>query len=301
MKLNIDKNKAQADPFVIKEDGKYYLYCSGAKGVDLYVSTDRYNFDYVGICFSKPGMKEYWAPSVIKIDDKFYMYVSYMKEEDEDVHTEHLIVASSSTPEGPFKYIKNLTPPFSIDSHVVKSGNDLFMFYSINDYEAERAGTLIVVDKMLSPTKMAKKPKVVVRPTLDEEIFQKNRFKEGQHWHTLEGAFYFYKDGYHYVMYSGNCYQNENYYIGYAYCESDELDLTKLEFKKYPDENTYHPLICKNMFEEGTGHNSLLEEDGHYYVFYHGRDFIFSRNDALRTARSLEISVNKEKLSIIKR
>ena len=32
----------------------------------------------------------------------------------------------------------------------------------------------------------------------NEEIYQKDRFKKGQHWHTIEGAFYFYKEGTHY-------------------------------------------------------------------------------------------------------
>ena len=41
-----------------------------------------------------------------------------------------------------------------------------------------------------------------MRPTIDEEIYQKDRFKKGQHWHTIEGAFYFYKEGTHYLMYS---------------------------------------------------------------------------------------------------
>lgn len=95
--------------------------------------------------------------------------------------------------------------PFSIDPHVVKSGNDLYIFYSLNDYDAKRAGTLIVLDKMKDPLEVENKPKVVVRATLDEEIFMKDRFKKGQHWHTIEGAYYFRKGDYHYILYSGNC------------------------------------------------------------------------------------------------
>lgn len=302
MKLNICQNRSQGDPYVIKANGKYYLYATHAQGVQLYVSENKYDWEYKGFCYVRDGHKEYWAPAVIELDGKFYMYVSTMPNEEDDVHQQKIQVAVCDTPDGEFKYLNDLTEPFSIDAHVVKSGDDLYMFYSINDYEALRAGTLIVVDKMLSPTQMEGNPQIVVRATLDEEIFMKNRFKEGQHWHTLEGAFYFRKDDYHYIMYSGNCYQNENYYLGYAIAVGNTNDLRELEFKKYPSEDVYYPLIRKNDVEEGTGHNSVLEEDGKYYVFYHGRD-INTRIDGMdvRTARICELVVNADKIDVINR
>lgn len=61
-----------------------------------------------------------------------------------------------------------------------------------------------------------------MRPTINEEIYQKDRFKKGQHWHTIEGAFYFYKEGTHYLMYSGACYQNPTYFIGYSIAHGPE-------------------------------------------------------------------------------
>ena len=301
MKLDIQGGLYQPDPYVIKSDGKFFMYTTGRNGVQLYVSDDMYSFSYYGLVFNVEKQKEYWAPSVIEINNLFYMYVSLMSDNEEDVHQQHIIVAKSASPYGPFEYLNDLIAPFSIDPHVVKSGNDLYIFYSINDYDASRAGTLIVVDKMISPTKVKGNPNIVVRATLDEEIFMHDRFKKGQHWHTLEGAFYFRNGDYHYLMYSGNCYQNEKYYIGYAYAHSKENDLTKLVFQKYPDNNTYYPLINKNEAEEGTGHNSLIEEDGHYYVFYHGRDIIDCGKSKYRTARLAEIAPNKEQLILIKR
>lgn len=302
MKLNVGLGRSQGDPYVIKENNRYYLYATHSEGVQLYVSDNLIDFEYKGFCYVRENEKSYWAPAVTKINDKFYMYVSTMGENELDVHKQRIQVAVSDTPDGEFKFLNDLTEPFSIDPHVVISNNELYMFYSINDYEAVRAGTLIVVDKMESPTKMSNNPKIVVRATLDEEIFMHNRFKEGQHWHTLEGAFYFRKGDYHYLTYSGNCYQNENYYIGYAVAHSKEDDLTKIEFKKYPDDDTYYPLIRKNDNEEGTGHNSVLEDNGKYYIIYHGRDYNVDKElDDSRTARICEIDVNNEKLTVIKR
>lgn len=301
MKLKIDETKSQGDPYVIKANDVYYMYATHESGVQLYKSLDKYSWDFLGFCFQKDGEKNYWAPSVIEINGRYYMYYSSMPSLSTDVHTERLCVAASDSPEGPFVFIQELLQPFSIDSHVVESGGELFMFYSVNDYEAERAGTLIVIDKMISPTQMCGQPKIVLRATLDEEIFMKDRFKKGQHWHTLEGAFYFRKKNFHYLMYSGNCYESEYYYIGYAICQSDENDLTKLKFSKYPNENVYSPLICKSEMEEGTGHNSVLEEEGKYYVFYHGRDWGTKTTEDVRTARCCEIVAEDGELAVSKR
>ena len=301
MKLNIEQNRSQGDPYVIKSNGLYYMYATHVQGVQLYVSEDMLNWQYQGFCYQRQGHKEYWAPAVIEIEGKFYMYYSSIPNEETDVHQERIAVAVSDTPKGPFQFVKDLIEPFSIDAHIVVSGNDLYTFYSVNDYEAERAGTLIVVDKMISPLEMCGQPKVVVRATLDEEIFMHDRFKKGQHWHTLEGACYFRKGDYHYLMYSGNCYESEYYYIGYAVCHSNERDLTKLQFKKYPNDTEYLPLISKSMDEEGTGQNSLLEEDGKYYVFYHGRDWGKACNTDVRTARMCEVVAEKELLLVSQR
>lgn len=303
MKLNFDAKRTQPDPYVIIANGAYYLYATHVSGVQLYKSQDMQNWNFLGFCFTRDGEKEYWAPAVAQIDGKFYLYYSSMPSAESDVHTERICVAVADGPEGPFHFVSELIAPFSIDPHVVSSGGELYMFYSVNDYEAERPGTLIVVDRMLSPTQMAGNPKVAVRATLDEEIFMRDRFEPGQHWHTLEGAFYLEKDGYHYLMYSGNCYQNEHYYIGYAVAKSDEKNLLKIHFTKYPDAHTYHPLLAKNEREAGTGHNSVLQENGRYYVFYHGRDRDVPANveEETRTARMCELFLHNENMIIQKR
>jgi len=286
---------SQPDPYVLKgEDGKFYIYVTGVDGVRAYVSDSLLGeYTELGVVFSLPDKYEYWAPSVIYTHGKYYMYVSFMDKSSDDVHTQTMHVASSVSPCGPFGDVKRLIDPFAIDAHVVKNESGLYIFYSVNDYEAERAGTYIVVDKMKSPTELEGNPTAVVRPTLDEEIFMKDRFRPGQHWHTLEGAFYFREGEWHYLIYSGNCYQNEFYYLGYAAVRSTETDLRRLDFKKVPAEDVYLPLISKNDFEAGTGHNSVIKENGEYYCVYHGRDLIpderLTGDD--RTARICKLKV----------
>ena len=294
-------HNSQADPYILKgANGKYYVYVTGGDGVHAYESDKlESGYNYIGKVFTMQGKKEFWAPAVTEIDGKYYMYVSCMPENCDDVHQQAMHVAVSNSASGPFENAKQIIAPFSIDAHVVQNQAGLFIFYSVNDYEAQRAGTYVVVDKMLDPFTPCGNPVSVVRPTLDEEIFMKNRFKQGQHWHTLEGAFYFNQGDWHYLIYSGNCYQNEYYYLGYAVAHTSERDLTKIKFTKYPNPETYYPLINKNEFEAGTGHNSVIYDNGEWYAVYHGRDLVPDKRliGDDRTGRICKLKVNGEKLT----
>lgn len=154
---------------------------------------------------------------------------------------------------------------------------------------------------MISPTQMAGKPVDVVLPSIDEEIFAKNRFKEGQDWYTIEGACYFREGDFHYLLYSANCWQNKYYFVGYCVCKSSEDDLFKLDFKKYPNEHTYAPLLSQNEFEGGTGHNTVIKHNGEWYIVYHGREL--EGNDVPYDNRNMRIGkliVDGEKLTVVR-
>lgn len=305
MKLEFAKNAAgttQPDPYVIRaEDGYYYLYATGKDGVEIFrASSVRGTWDYLGRAFEDPAHYEFWAPCVVYEGGKYYMYYSSCKRGCTDMHAQAIKVAISSRPDGGFVYQKTMLAPFSIDAHVVKSGKEYYIFYSVNDYKGERAGTYIVVDRMKDMFTAEGNPVAIVRPTLDEEIFQKNRFREGQHWHTVEGAFYLRAGDEHFVMYSGNCYLSPYYFIGYAHAHGREDDLRKLRFEKYPDSTVYAPLLARNGEEEGTGHNSVIEENGGLYMVYHGREPGTPATDEEdRTARCRAIRAEGSRLLLV--
>ena len=290
----------QADPYILKAEGKYYIYATSIQGVHLYESDSLFEgWKYLGYALQEAGAHEFWAPCVIEKDGTYYMYYSSFDIHCDDVHQQAIKVATADSPRGPFEYKKTILAPFSIDPHVVQNESGYYIFYSINDYDSVRAGTYIVVDKLIDMFTPEGKPVAVVRPTLDEEVFMRDRFKKGQNWHTIEGAFYFRKGDDHYVMYSGNCYQNEYYFVGYAYAHSSENDLRKIKFEKQPSPDVYAPLLCKNDKEEGTGHNSVLEENGKYYVVYHARDIgDKDRPVDARTARVCEMHVDGKTLTL---
>ena len=177
MKLKFDvDHKNHPDPFVLDDNGKYYLYPStafGDEGVRVYSADDpiRGEWKYEGISAKFEGAANYWAPSVVKYEGKYYMYVSFERGESH----QFMHVAESESPLGPFKNEKMLYKEFSIDSHAVVTDAGLFLFYAKNkykpDYEGERIGTRIFVDRMIDPYTPARQPVEKVVPDFDEEIF----------------------------------------------------------------------------------------------------------------------------------
>lgn len=296
LEANKETYTGQADPFILEAGGKFYIYTTGTKGVYAYEAEDLFGpWHAKGIVFSYKDYTSYWAPSVIEINGTYYMYCSFEMYDgvaDQSGHLQTMHVSSSKSPLGPFENTKLLISAFSIDSHVVKNESGLFIFYATNEHNAARPGTHIVVDRLLTPEQVEGKPQKVVLPSLDEEIFQKDRFTPGVHWHTIEGPFYFREGQWHYVMYSGNCFEAPSYFVGYARAKTDETDLTKIKFEKCPDENTYAPVLEANGFEEGTGHHSVIRHKGQYYAVYHGRNII---HDDLpgdrRTARICRLTI----------
>ena len=79
------------DPFVLVEDGKYYMYgtrgstCWGpATGFDVYVSDNLEDWSDPVAIFENDGSFwsdiNYWAPEVHKYKDKFYLFASFKSE-----------------------------------------------------------------------------------------------------------------------------------------------------------------------------------------------------------------------------
>lgn len=299
LEINKEKYIGQADPFILESGGRFYIYTTGKDGIYAYSSDELlsgWKFEGRVFHYNDPKVYDYWAPSVIELDGTFYMYNSF--EYDDDIpdqggHHQAMFVSSSKNPLGPFENAKQLLHPFSIDSHVVKNENGLFIFYSTNTFVGERIGTYIVVDRLLDPETVAGNPVPVITASIDEEIYCRDRYEKGIHWHTLEGAFYFKEGDWQYVMYSGACYENEKYFIGYARAKTDESDLTKIRFEKYPDDKTYAPVLNSNEWEEGTGHHSMIKYKGEWYAVYHARN---AEEDGLngdrRNARICRLSVN---------
>ena len=99
------------DPFVLLENGVYYMYgtrCAGVgysfrgKGLDVYTSTDLETWSDPHECFTRPenfwSDRDFWAPEVHKWQGAFYMFVSF--------HAENAMrgtqILRAESPMGPF-------------------------------------------------------------------------------------------------------------------------------------------------------------------------------------------------------
>lgn len=303
--LKIDKENyvGQADPYIIEHQGKYYIYTTGDDGIYAHsCDTLLGDWNFEGRILTIEGREHFWAPSVIFHEGKFYIYFSFEYYEDvpdQGGHHQAMHVAESENPLGPFSVPKQILHPFSIDSHIVKTEEGLFLFYSPNTFEGERIGTHIVVQKMADPYTPVGEAVPVVMASIDEEIFSRNRYKEGQHWHTIEGGFWFQEGEWQYLMYSGGRYEDETYFVGYAAAKTTEQDLRKVDFKKMPDDKTYAPLLRSNEWEEGTGHNSVIKVDGQYYIVYHARNTaVDGLQGDRRNARIAKMNVKDGKIEV---
>lgn len=289
MKLKFDvENKAQPDPFIVEHDGKFFIYVTAKNGVEAYSANDVFGtWHFEGIVFKMDGCTNYWAPSLIKIKDTYYIYVSCQKGEE----FEYMYVAKADNPLGPFECPKRLFDRFTIDPHMVKTPAGLFLFYAEDNTDCERIGTRIFIDKFSDPYTPQNLCREIISPSMDEEIYKRNRNGDGKDWHTLEGPFWFYHDGWQYIMYSAACYENDTYHIGYASAKSENTDLTQVEFTKHTDNGKFAPVLFKNDIEEGVGHHSVICISGIFYAVYHGRD-VKSQGFNDRTARICKLNVN---------
>lgn len=97
------------DPFIIEENGLYYMYGTRAKdfgqqtgGFDVYTSSDLINWSLPQVCFDsgKNGLNEgvNWAPEVHKYKDDYYMFATFTQENG----LRGVYILKSHTPQGPF-------------------------------------------------------------------------------------------------------------------------------------------------------------------------------------------------------
>lgn len=97
------------DPFVLFENGQYYMYGSRAKnfamksgGFDVYTSCDLVNWSEPKECFDsiKYNLNKdaNWAPEVHKYNEKFYMFATFTQENG----LRGTYILKSDSPQGPF-------------------------------------------------------------------------------------------------------------------------------------------------------------------------------------------------------
>jgi len=277
------------DPFVMQVDGVYYAFGTdmvpGARRViGLCRSDDLVSWEPMEPALERPPLPpeesdQFWAPEVAESDGRFFLYYSTGRQD-----TRHRIrVAASATPMGPYRDLgRVLTPdePFAIDPHPFRDDDGRWYLYYARDFlDGERAGTALVVDRLIGMQELAGSPRTVLRASADWQIFRRARPMYGgvYDWHTLEGPFVRRHEGRYYCLYSGGAWEEANYGVSYAVADSPLGPFTE------PVSVGDGPALLRTVPGRviGPGHCSVtVGPDGGDWIVYHAWD-------AGRTARRM--------------
>jgi arabinan endo-1,5-alpha-L-arabinosidase len=268
-----------ADPFVLdtgtREGPKYVAYGTGrivdGLAFEMLASDDLVTWRSAGgalVPLAPEAGSDYWAPEIVEKDGRWWMYYSVGFAD--TGHT--LRVAVADSPLGPFSDAGvDLTPAerFAIDPSPFRDiDGTWYLYYARDDLEGDRVGTMLAVDVLESPTLLRGRPRTVLRPSGDWQLFQRNRSIYGDiyDWHTLEGPCVLRRRGRYWCLYSGGSWETETYAVGYAVAESPMGPWTEP-----PDA----PRLLRSVEGHvlGPGHNSVVRgPDGEDVITYHAWD-----------------------------
>ncbi|PZV11442.1 MAG: glycoside hydrolase [Leptolyngbya sp.] len=280
-----------ADPFVWRHQDIYYAIGTGpaeaaVQGAEIWQqkfpllrSPDLVHWQPAGSALQRPDPAlgdNFWAPEVAYWEGVFYLYYSVGQGD----KNHQLRVAISSDPLGPYQDVgEPLVDPktcsFAIDpSPFQDDDGQWYLFYAQDFLDTDkgvRAGTALVVDRLLTMTTLAREPKVVLRAQHDWQRFLSDRAMYGgvYDWHTLEGPCVRKHDNRYYCFYSGGRWETENYGVDYGVAER--------VLGPYSDDgNETGPRVLRSVLGNvlGPGHNSIVTSPNGQadYVIYHAWD-----------------------------
>lgn len=249
------------DPFVLKHDGKYYLYGTRgpttwglADGFDCYISSDLENWDGPVEIFHNDGDfwadRNYWAPECFFYEGEFYLFATFNSEE-RHMGTQ---ILKSDSPSGPFKIHSDgpVTPPdqecldgtLYIDSdgvpHMVFSGS----------FKKNHKGEMFF--QQLTPDLRAPvgKPRLMF---LAADVPWTAPFPKGKEVFGIDAPVYFSDGPFLYRTKTGgllllwSSFSEEGYSLGIAVSDNDKIDGNWIHEEKPLYTGGGHGMIFKSL------------------------------------------------------
>ncbi len=266
-----------ADPFVLRSGDRYVAYGTGSTieglAFEVLESTDLATWHRLGGALTPVSADlgtDYWAPEVVFAEGRFWMYYSVGFGD----AGHHLRVAVADRAEGPFTdQGVNLTPHerFAIDPHPFRdpATGQWYLYYARDVLDADRVGTHLAVDVLPSMSSVQGDPRVVVAPSADWQLYQRDRPMYGAvyDWHTIEGPAVVCRAGRYYCLYSAGSWLDESYAVGWAVAPTPVGPWTE------PTGERSRLLASIPGRVRGPGHNSIVTTPGGTdMIVYHAWD-----------------------------
>lgn len=227
-----DKKIPIGDPFILRHNGKYYLYPSTEmdRDINCFSSDDLVHFQYEGKVTNDPVTQGAYAPEVIYAYNRFYLCTS--------PHGNGHYIFTSKSPLGPFKRmtdnIQNMIDgSFALDEK-----------HTLHFLRANHNG--------ISVSKMNVDGQASHRQDLNAPLYG---------W--TEGPFLIYRDGFYYLTYCGNHLESKGYRVHYSTSKEMLGDYR-------PAMNPL--LISTTGDYSCLGHSSTVlapDLDGYYLAYHH--------------------------------
>lgn len=232
---NAWENYGFGDPFVMRYNGKYYLYSSTHDwytGIKVWSSDNLIDWKYEGLCAIDDRLKSAYAPEVTYYNGNFYMYTS-------PAGNGHYVLQADN-PLGPFKIMTDNLGN-SIDGHVFIDDNGKWYFYHAWEKELKAY-------EMSNPYDLSWKDKNIGASVAGG-------------W--TEGPMVIKRNGVYYLTYCGNHVWSKGYRIEGATSITSPLDFSDVSGSIIML-NTTPPL-------SGIGHSSTVlgPDMDTYYIVYH--------------------------------
>lgn len=252
-----------ADPFVLYDEGTYYLYATndGSNGYIAYTSTDLVNWHAAGyvlrdedVNLVTPGTYAgLWAPEVIRDGDTYYMVYTAQ---------EHIGIATADSPLGPFKdKTGSLFEAKAIDGHFFRDDDGKMYLYFVsceawnyNGYTTSGGNNIWGGEFDLATCTFVEKPKLLIQWGAGE-------------WNVNEGPEMIKHNGTYHLTYSMYGYGAPFYSVCDATSSSPlgtfekqgTVLITADPSRSDPDNNLY-----------GTAHHCFVRmPDGRLMIVYH--------------------------------
>jgi beta-xylosidase len=260
------------DPFIMLWDGTYYAYGTKANnGIAVYISDDLLTWRIPsglpdGLALKSSDVwadRWFWAPEVYHVNGKFYMYYSA---------DEHICVATSNSPLGPFK--QDVQKPMidgekCIDNSLFidDDGKPYLFFDRFND------GLNVWVAEL-------EKNLIDIKPETMHKCINVSQPWEEVWPRVNEGSFVIKHNGVYYMTYSANSYESPFYGIGVATASNIYGPWIKYD---------NNPVLQKpgNLF--GVGHSVMFtDKEGKLRIVFHAHNstiVIHPRNMYISTVK----------------